>query len=141
MRKVGALVVGGLLAVGMTALPSSAAAKQAPVGKVINTAGLASFEATTIGGSAADGDVYRIDFSKRPVRWYAYGAPIYPVCWIEGPKVTGPYGSTTAWISVAGAYSASGAGSQTVLTDAWVYTGNDIRKQIKKCERPEIDGQ
>ncbi|MFD1930757.1 hypothetical protein ACFSKW_04615 [Nonomuraea mangrovi] len=132
MRTAGALIVSGFLAMGMAALPSAAATKQALTGKVINTAGLASFEATVIGGTA-DGEEYRIDFNKRPVRWYAYGSPIYPVCWLEGPKVTGPYGSTTAWISVGGGYASSGDGTQTVLTDAWVNTGDDIRKQIKKC--------
>ncbi|WP_431904419.1 hypothetical protein [Nonomuraea sp. bgisy101] len=134
MRKIGALVVGGLVATAMTALPSAAATEQALTGKVINTAGLATFEATLIGGTA-DGEAYRIEFNKRPVAWYAYGATIHPVCWLEGPKVTGPYGSTTAWISLAGGYSSSGSGTQTVLTDAWVNTSDDIRKQVKKCAK------
>ncbi|MGV9303306.1 hypothetical protein ACWDLG_08040 [Nonomuraea sp. NPDC003727] len=134
MKKIGALVAGGLLAVGMTALPGAAATEQALTGKVVNTAGLVTFEATLIGGTA-DEEVYRIDFNKRPVRWYAYGETVHPVCWLEGPKVTGPYGSTTAWISLGGGYSSSGYGTQTVLTDAWVNTGDDIRKQVRKCAR------
>ncbi|MET9338675.1 hypothetical protein ACWENQ_45140 [Nonomuraea sp. NPDC004354] len=135
MRKIGALVAGGLLAAGMTALPGAASAQQALTGKVVNTAGLATFEATTIGGTA-DGEVYRINFGKRPVGWYAYGDTVHPVCWLEGPKVTGPYGSTTAWISLGGGYGAGGDGTQTVLTDAWVNTGDDIRRQIRKCANP-----
>ncbi|GAA2903810.1 hypothetical protein [Streptomyces mexicanus] len=68
-------------------------------------------------------------YAQAPVNYYlSYNDTVTISCWLEGPTVTGPYGATNAWDVV---YRSEG--HLGVASDAWIYTGADIRTQVNKC--------
>jgi uncharacterized protein YraI len=64
-------------------------------------------------------------------------AQIY--CWVSGPAVTGPYGTTSVWDALDGYTTPSGqryafsGGTKVFSSDAWLDTGGDTSKMVAHC--------
>ncbi|MET8957530.1 hypothetical protein [Streptomyces sp. NPDC004533] len=69
-------------------------------------------------------------YDEAPSQYYLpYGTSVSVYCWVLGPDVTGPYGTTNAWDMI----EKFGQGHRTVASDAWIYTGGDVRNQLARC--------
>jgi uncharacterized protein YraI len=68
---------------------------------------------------------------------YNSNAVLY--CWVTGPAVTGPFGTTTVWDAVDSYTTASGQSvafvgdSRVFSSDAWLNTGGDTSKMLPHC--------
>lgn len=110
--------VAGLLSVSF-ALPAAASSRSV-TGTVIAQNGLAVRKVFKFGGPVPE---------NAPVNYYlSYGDQRTVSCWMNGPWVTGPYGQTDAWDAI---YHSEG--HVGVVSDAWMYTGGDIRNQVDHC--------
>ena len=114
------VVVAGLL-LGTFTPPATATASVTTVnGTVIAQNGLAVRKVFSTSGPVPP---------DAPVNYYlSYGDQRTITCWMNGPTITGPYGSTDAWDAI---YHSEG--HVGVVSDAWMYTGDDIRHQINHC--------
>lgn len=68
---------------------------------------------------------------------YNSTAQIY--CWVGGPAITGPYGTTSVWDAINGYTTPSGqnylfcCGREVFSSDAWLDTGSDTSKMVPHC--------
>ncbi|MEZ0070149.1 uncharacterized protein YraI [Streptacidiphilus sp. MAP12-20] len=68
---------------------------------------------------------------------YNSNADLY--CWVSGPAVTGPFGTTTVWDAVndyttpGGQSIAYVGGTRVFSSDAWLNTGGDTSKMLPHC--------
>lgn len=124
-RRVAALAMGAALACGVTLAATSTAQAAAFVdGRVAATAGL------NVRSGSPTGPV--IDTMP-----YNSIAQLY--CWVSGPAITGPWGTTSVWDAVNG-YTTPwgqnvvyGAGPKVFSSDAWLDTGGDTSKMLPHC--------
>lgn len=68
---------------------------------------------------------------------YQSTAQLY--CWVYGPAITGPWGTTSVWDAVA-SYTPPGSwtvvfgpGTKVFSSDAWLNTGGDTSKMLPHC--------
>lgn len=124
-KRVAALAATAALAGGITVAAASAAQAASFVyGTVAATAGL------NVHSGSPTGPV--IDTMP-----YNSTAQLY--CWVYGPAITGPWGTTSVWDAVAG-YTTPwgqnvvyGAGTKVFSSDAWLNTGGDTSKMLPHC--------
>lgn len=124
-RRVAGLATAVAVATGVTLATTSAAQAASFVnGRVAATAGL------NVRSGSPTGPV--ID-----VMPYNSIAQLY--CWVYGPAVTGPWGTTSVWDAVNGYTTpwgenvAYGAGPKVFSSDAWLDTGGDTSKMLPHC--------
>lgn len=124
-RRIAALTAVSALAGGIAlAATSPAQAATFVYGRVAATAGL------NIRSGSPTGPV--IDTMP-----YNSTAQLY--CWVYGPPITGPWGTTSVWDAVNG-YTTPwgenvvfGAGAKVFSSDAWLNTGGDTSKMLPHC--------
>jgi hypothetical protein len=72
-----------------------------------------------------------VSFNDTVLYTYPYGTQVHVYCYLTGPAVTGPAGTTTIWDAIdvfrvpGGTTSAWDAGAFIVSSDAWIFTGSD----------------
>ncbi|MFI6317797.1 hypothetical protein ACIBG8_09785 [Nonomuraea sp. NPDC050556] len=124
--------------IGTTRAAASSASASAldAEGRVINQAGLAVFKVKV--NQIYSSDSARFEFNyKKPEGWIEYDYNVSFMCWVPGKPIKGPYGTTEAYGAL-GALKYNGPGAANewlVITDAWVYTGRDIKKQVPRCDQ------
>lgn len=67
-----------------------------------------------------------------------YNTTVQVWCWVSGPAVTGPFGTTTVWDAVNSYTTPSGqnvafVGGTVFSSDAWINTGGDTSKMLPHC--------
>lgn len=108
----------------LIALPASAQAAGEVNGTVAATAGL------NVHSGSPTGPVIDVMPYQSVARLY---------CWVYGPTITGPWGSTSVWDAVAG-YTTPwgqnvvyGPGPHPFSSDAWLNTGGDTSTMLPHC--------
>lgn len=68
-----------------------------------------------------------------------YNSTAQTYCWVSGPAVTGPYGTTSVWDAINGYTTPWGenivfcCGTKVFSSDAWLDTGGDTSKMVPHC--------
>jgi hypothetical protein len=108
----------------LVAVPASAQAAGQVNGRVAATAGL----------NVRSGSPTGVVIDVMP---YNSVARLY--CWVSGPAINGPWGTTSVWDAVDG-YTTPwgenvvyGAGPHVFSSDAWLDTGGDTSKMLPHC--------
>ncbi|WP_433353646.1 hypothetical protein ACQP25_09535 [Microtetraspora malaysiensis] len=127
--------VPNLIGITRAAASSASASALDAGGRVINQAGLAVFKVKV--NQIFSSDSARFEFNyKKPEGWLEYNDNVSFMCWVPGKPIKGPYGTTNAYGALGALkYNGPGAGNEwLVVTDAWVYTAGDIKKQVPRCD-------